>query len=423
MRRILKLCLWALPALALACLPLDGRAEFLIQPNDTVLLCGDSITEQKLYTLFVEEYLLMCQPTPGQRIVQIGWSGEVVPGFLARLGSDVFPFHPTVATTCYGMNDGRYKAMEPATGDAYRDSLTKAVEAMKQNGVRAIVVGSPGAVDTKTFSRGVAPEVYNATLAALGDIARDVATKEGVAFADVHGPMLDAMAKAKAAYGADYAVAGADGVHPGRNGHLAMAYAFLKGLGCDGAIGTITVDFASGKAEGTPGQKIVSSAAGTVEVESARYPFCYLGDPGKPEQTTAAMAKFVPFDAELNRYLLVVKGLPGAKAKVTWGGQSKEFAAAALAQGVNLAAEFPANPFVDPFTKVEAAVWKQQEFETMLVKSYLHNVAQYKTFAGPDAEALDRAGASGIAHDKELFDAAVAAVVPVRHTIQIEPVP
>lgn len=421
MRRILKLRLLAVAALVF--LPLAGRAEFLIRPNDTLVICGDSITEQKLYTLFVEEYLLMCQPTPGQRIAQLGWSGEVVPGFLARLGSDVFPFHPTVATTCYGMNDGHYKAMEPATGDLYRDNLTKAVEAMKQNGVRAIVVGSPGAVDTKTFVRGVSPEIYNATLAALGDIAKEVAGKEGAVFTDVHGAMLDAMAKAKTAYGADYAVAGTDGVHPGRNGHLAMAYAFLKGLGCDGAVGTVTVDFASGKAEGTPGQKIVSSAAGTVEVESTRYPFCFLGDPGKPEPTSAAMVEFVPFNAELNRYLLVVKGLPGAKARITWGGQSKEFAAADLARGVNLAAEFLANPFVEPFTKVETAVWKQQEFETTLVKSYLHNVAQYKTFAGPDAEALDRVAVGGIAQDKTLFDAAVAAVVPVRHTIKIEPAP
>ncbi len=42
--------------------------------------------------------------------------------------------------------------------------------------------------------------------------------------------MIDAMAKAKLKYGKEYNVAGGDGVHPNRNGHLVMAYAFLKAL-------------------------------------------------------------------------------------------------------------------------------------------------------------------------------------------------
>ena len=114
-----------------------------------------------------------------------------------------------------------------------------------------IVVGSPGCVDADTFG-GHNPEraaMYNKTLAALRDIARDVALKQGVVFADVFDPMVTAMTKAKAKYGREYILAGGDGVHPDRNGHLVMAYAFLKALGCDGNIGTITVDLQGDKAE------------------------------------------------------------------------------------------------------------------------------------------------------------------------------
>ena len=93
--------------------------------------------------------------------------------------------------------------------------------------------------------------VYNKTLGQLRDIAREVAQEEGVPFADVHEPMMAACAKAKAKFGAKYHTAGADGIHPDRNGHLVMAYAFLKALGCDGDIGTIRVDLAAGKAEAT----------------------------------------------------------------------------------------------------------------------------------------------------------------------------
>src|SRR5882757_4460324 len=76
-----------------------------LQAGDTVAVCGDSITEQKQYSVFIEDYLLMCQPAPDLKAHQFGWSGEKADGFLGRMSAEVLPFAPTVATTCYGMND------------------------------------------------------------------------------------------------------------------------------------------------------------------------------------------------------------------------------------------------------------------------------------------------------------------------------
>ena len=193
---------------ALSLLPLvRTRGETVLKPGDVLAICGDSITEQKQYSVFMEDYLLMCQPVAGLRIVQFGWSGEVAGGFLARIDSDVLPFKPTVATTCYGMNDGRYTAMSRQTGDTYRQNMTASVEKLKADGVRALVVGSPGCVDGAAFvNNHTSADVYNQTLAALRDIAGEVAQKEGAGFADVHTPMVEVMAKAKAAYGDAYAL-------------------------------------------------------------------------------------------------------------------------------------------------------------------------------------------------------------------------
>ncbi|HEY8964855.1 MAG TPA: SGNH/GDSL hydrolase family protein [Candidatus Methylacidiphilales bacterium] len=417
-------------ALSLAFLP-GAFADFLIRPNDVVAICGDSITEQKLYSTFVEDYLLMCQPTAGQRIVQLGWGGERVPGFLARLQTDLFPFKPTVVTTCYGMNDGSYTTVRPDIVETYRKALSDTVDKLKQNGVRAIVVGTPGAVDTETFKgKAVPAEVYNENLRQLGEAARDVAQKAGTAFADIHAPMIDAMAKAKAAYGPAYAFAGGDGVHPGPNGHLVMAQAILKGLGCDGAIGTVTLDLAANKAEGTPGQKIVSAKDGVVEIESARYPFWFEGEPGKAETSPAAIVGFTTFNDDLNRYLLVVKGLKGSRAKVTWSGAdgnvsvSKEFPAADLAKGVNLPAAFLGEtPFKNAFIRVHIAVLKQQIGETLLVKSYLHNISGFKEMAPGKEAALDEIAVAALDRDASLFKAAADLVVPVRHAIKVEALP
>src|SRR5262249_3288161 len=159
----------------------------------------------------------------------------------------------------------------------------------------------------------------------------------GVAFADVHATMLDVMTKAKAKYGEDYPLAGKDGVHPSPNGHLVMAYAFLKALGCDGNIGTITVDLAANKADATDGHKILSTKDGLVEIESSRYPFCVAGDPKDPE-ATAGIVEFFPFHQDLNRLMLVVTNPGAEKIKVTWGGATREYSAADAAKGINLAA-------------------------------------------------------------------------------------
>src|SRR5439155_3976614 len=119
-------------------------------------------------------------------------------------------------------------------------------------------------------------------------------------------------------YGKEYHLAGADGVHPGHNGHLVMAYAFLKAMGCDGEIGTITADVGGAKAEASEGHKSVSCEKGVIEVESTRYPFCFFGTPSSPDATSGVI-EYLPFNQELNRLVLVVKGAEeGQKYRVTW---------------------------------------------------------------------------------------------------------
>jgi lysophospholipase L1-like esterase len=402
------------------------HADPLIQPNDSLAICGDSITEQKIYSVFMEDYLLMCQPASGQTIAQLGWGGETAGGFNGRLDSDLYPFKPTVVTTCYGMNDGHYVALTKDISDTYRQNQTAIVEALKKHGVRVIILGSSKCVDSTAFhnnSTQAPPDVYNQTLGALAAIDRDIAQKEGVVYADVYGATLLAMQKSKAIYGPNYVFGGGDGIHPGPNGHLVMAYAFLKALGCDGAIGTLTVEMGLNQAEGTPGQKIVSFQNGTLTVESSRYPFCFDGDPAQPSDSTACILKSVPFNEDLNRYVLVVKGLTAAKAKVTWGNATKEYTADQLSAGINLAAEFLNNPFHDAFNKVNAAVQAQQNYETVLVKNVLHNMPSFLQVAPKQAAALSAVTTDGMEQDRTLFQAAASLVTPIQHTIKIEPEP
>jgi lysophospholipase L1-like esterase len=418
---------------ALLALTVCARAQNALQKGDFVAICGDSITEQKMYSVYVQDYLLMCKPQADLRVMQFGWGGETAPGFLQKMPREALRFDMTVATTAYGMNDGEYSPMTPVKAERYRNAMQGIVDAFKQKGVRFIVVGSPGCVDSDTFvkpdptdpepdakkKRKVnQSEMYNKTLAGLREIAKEVAQKNGCAFADVYATMYDAMVKAKAKYGPKYNVPGGDGFHPGPNGQLCMAYAFLKGLGVDGQIGTITVDLAGSKAEATDGHKVLGVSGGAVEVESTKYPFCFYGDPASPS-ATSGIIEFLPFNEDLNRYVLVVKNVGAAKAKVTWGKATKEFAAADLEKGINLAAEFITdNPFSEPFKKVEAEIKKQQNAETPLVKKTLHDLPKAQ-----DKEKAEGAAREEMKRAKELFDASArAATQPVKHVIKIEAV-
>lgn len=257
-------------------------------------------------------------------------------------------------------------------------------------------------------------------MAKFGELGREVATEEKVVFADLHGPMMDVMAKAKAKYGPGYHVAGGDGVHPSANGQLVMAYAFLKALGCKGDVGTITLDLAGNTAQATDGHKVLACANGTVDVESTRYPFCFFGDPASPN-ATRGIIEFLPFNEDLNRFRLVVKGADAAKNyRVTWGAGSKEYTGQALGQGINLASEFLDNPFCAPFGQVEQTIRKQQEYETPLTKSLLHMLPMYRDLAPEENAALDRIAAKTIARDQELAAASSASVQPVKHTVKVE---
>jgi lysophospholipase L1-like esterase len=398
-------------------------AQAQLNEGDLVAIVGDSITEQKDYSVNIQSYLLMCQPQLKVNTVQFGWGGETSWGYKGRMANDTLPFKPTVATTCFGMNDGGYGPLDENRAKMYREAQREIVRKFKDAGVRFIVLGSPGCVDADTFRNDpAAAEVYNKTLGQLRDIDREVAAEEKVTFADVFAPMVDVMTKAKAKYGKQYHVGGGDGVHPSRNGHLVMAYGFLKGLGCDGDLGTIRIDEVGNKAEATGGHKVVSASGGAVEIESLRYPFCFYGDPKSPD-ATAGVIEFLPFNEELNRLTLIVTNTKSDKVKVTWGDQSKEFAAADLAKGINLAAEFLQNPFSEPFAKAQNAIRNQQNFETPLVKNLLHNLPQYEQAAPEEKEALQRIAARLIDKDKALREASTAAVVPVTHTLKIESLP
>lgn len=384
-----------------------------IKAGDKLAIIGDSITEQKMYSRIMETYLTVCAPELKVSVRQYGWSGETAEGFLNRMKNDCLRFEPTIATTCYGMNDHGYKPYTEAIGNKYREKYNGVAAGLKAAGAR-VVLGSPGCVGKMPSwvkSAAGTVEDLNLSLCTLRNIDIEIAAKEQIRFADVFWPMLTAGVEGKKRYGPDYMVAGKDGVHPGWAGQLIMAYAFLKGLGLSGDIGTFTVDLKENKATASEGHESKEFKDGTLTITSNRYPYCAIGDTDKDSSIRSGMS-LVPFNDELNRLRLVVNGASAAKYKVTWGANLKEYTGEQLTKGVNLANDFPMNPFTEAFNKVDAAVFAKQAFETKQVKQIFH---------GPEGKKdMEAAVKSTEAERAKLVDAIKAAVVPVTHTIKIE---
>ena len=402
----------------------SAAPKTLLIDNARVAVIGDSITEQKLYSKFIECYLLACTGRKDITVFQFGWGGERADGFANRLANDLAVFQPNVATICYGMNDGGYKPYDESIGKGYETNMLRVIEGLKAAGVQQIAVGSPGGVDPDFFKNQVDGNIYNENLAQLRDIAKKLATENGLAFANVYDTMMEALPKSKAALGASYAPFGGDGFHPSPSGHLLMASAFLKALGLDGEIGTITIDLAGNKTTASEGHQAVSTSDGTTEIESSRWPFCF--DPSPTDAgSTRSILPFTSFNDDLNRLTLKVSGLATTKAKVTWGETSMEFTREQLEAGVNLAAVFTATPFDASFKSLMDAVAEKQVYETIAIKNLVTNFRTFAEDAKTDVEfgAVLETIRKKVGTKHAELDASVREhLKPVKHRITVEPI-
>jgi hypothetical protein len=91
------------------------------------------------------------------------------------------------------------------------------------------------------------------------------------------------------------------------------------------------------------------------------------------------------------------------------------FSAVQLATGINLANEFPDNPFNEPFQKVGRAILEKQTMETNLIKKQVHNLP-----ADRQSAEYQRGIEVFVKQEKEANAKVAAAVEPVRHTLKIE---
>src|SRR4029077_13028569 len=123
-------------ALTIAAVIFAAPETFYLKNGDRVVFYGDSITDQRLYTTFVESYVVTRFPKLNVTFIHSGWGGYRVTGggggkVDLRLSRDVISYKPTVVTVMLGMNDGNYRANEQPIFDTYSSGYEHLVTTLK----------------------------------------------------------------------------------------------------------------------------------------------------------------------------------------------------------------------------------------------------------------------------------------------------
>ena len=386
---------------------LPARAEVLVNPGDHVALCGDVLSADTGYTSDVEAYLLASQQVPNILSKQFGWGTQSPWEFLKALNTDLLPFQPTVVTLFYGFGDNGTATPDPAALAQRKKDLSDLIDALKKNGVRVIVVGSPVAVDSQTYHNDPAKAaLFNQALGVVAAADKQLAADKGIVYAPVYEDSFAAMTKIKA----DPAIASKIKFNQGDPWSMdgitkvIIAGAFLKALGCDGDIGGVTVDFATNQAQGKFGTKVTGYNDWMVSVEQVR-PLLYYSGLGTSDPLYMTAMAQTTFNHNLNRFTLTVKNLPSPRAKIYWGQDSwHDYTADELAKGVNLSANM-FGPTVQKFSNMLSDLCGHESNGRVAAQA-IKDPNTPKVSALPDDD-----------YKKAIADAAT----PIQFTIQIVP--
>jgi len=309
------------------------RAASPLKDGDRVVIYGDSITEQKYYSLYMQQYVDCRYPNMKIRFYNAGWSGDRAPGALNRLERDVLSLNPTVVTLFFGMNDGSYTTLNDNILKTYKDNMEKIIQALQAKNVR-VVVFTPGCVDYDRKKEFAACD-YNKNLEALGNACKELAEKYKCDFVDVHHPMVAFQAEQKAKQ-ADFTMI-PDSVHPDTKGHLIMARQMLTAF-AEPMPPIGTVDLKGSPAEGI---QITSKVDNSVSFKVKLRNFPFWIDPAS--MNVARDCGMLDFATPK----LAVKGLPAGNYDVNVDGKIavRGVQSEALAAGVGV-------PIITPNAKI-----------------------------------------------------------------------
>ena len=334
-------CLRFLAAFALLLTTASARAsDFFFHDGDRpVVFLGDSITQQRMYTTYIETYILSRYPEWNVTFRNIGWDSDTSgltrrESFDIGMKRDVLALQPAAITIDFGMNDARGGE---AAYPRFVEYSTQLAEQLKAAGARvALLTPSP---EERFEPNQPAGSAYNHMLWKYSQALQSIAVTQGVTFVDQYTPIIASIASGRSA-----GVLTSNGsvrlmhdtVHPNWAGHLVMAAAILKGLGASALVSRAELSAATGELLAAEKCRVDSIQAKEGVLTFRRTDDCLPWFVPEDARFALKIPGFTPLE-DLSRYELRVTGLTAPQYKLTIDNTNAcRFTKEELAAGVNL---------------------------------------------------------------------------------------
>lgn len=341
----------------ISCLWLTAHAQ--VQPlasfrsGDKIIFVGNSITHGGHYHSYIWLYYMTRFPDTRITVLNAGIGGEDAGLMYKRLDKDIIAKNPNIIALTFGMNDTGYdiylgpeaKKLSKEKIDAAHKSFMLITERLKKlSGVRMIMLTSAPYDETAKIKATAYPGKH----AAMKEI---IAFQEAAARENKWGLVdmnegLKKINEKEQQRDPAFTLCGGDRIHPGADGHLAMACIFLEQQGFAGKeVADISLNAAQKKQE-----KAANCVLSNLSFRQDAVSFDYLAKAlpfpidtirrGWDIHKQSDILPVIPFMEQYNREMLTVKGLPGDEYVLRidgteigkWSGQE-------FAKGINLAAQ------------------------------------------------------------------------------------
>jgi len=244
-------CLFVASAMFAQDLPAPLAAVELAD-GDSIVFLGDSITHQRLYTQYVEDYFYTRFPKLRLKLHNAGVGGAKAWDALARFDADVAAYKPKYVTILLGMNDGQYTPFTQSIFDTYQHDMSELLDRIKATGATPILM-TPTMFDARAARAtnrerpSDATQLYNSVLTYYGTWLREVAVEKGYGFVDMWGPLNNITLQQRKT-DADFTLI-KDAVHPDAPGQVVMAVALIADCGLPKQVSKIMINLDGAEAK------------------------------------------------------------------------------------------------------------------------------------------------------------------------------
>lgn len=323
------------------------------EKGERVVFVGNSITHYGYYHSYIWLYYMTRFPNEPITIMNAGVGGDVAWGINRRFQSDVLDKNPTYIALTFGMNDVGYREyLEKNAMDLSEEKIKLSFNSFKDiekqlidsKGINKVLMVSSPYDETSQIECEFVPGKNNAILK-VGDFLKDAASENKWGYVDFNRPML-AINEREQQKNPLFALCGEDRIHPGNDGHMVMAYLFLKAQGFAGKkVAEIDIDASQLKvniSENCIISDLKINQDNGLEfnylAKSLPYPCDTVSRGFLSKRSQYDGVKLIPFMEDFNQELLSVKKMDERIYKLYIDDQLiDEFSSKQFAEGINLA--------------------------------------------------------------------------------------